>query len=84
MRAFLTLIVLAAVAIAVFGFWRVRRAQLREQRRAAWHAKRAEEDRIWRETMGDAATGSGGLGTPRPMGATRPLPGEDKASSGSR
>lgn len=77
MRTFLTLVVLAAVAIAVFGIVRARRAQVREQRRAAWHAKRAEEDRIWYETIGDAADESEAGIPPRPMGAARLPDGED-------
>jgi hypothetical protein len=81
MRALLILVVLVVGAIAIFGMWRTRQAQLKEQRRAAWHAKRAEEDRIWFETMGDTADGSGGLSAPRPMGAAR-LPDDDSTPSG--
>ena len=81
MRALLMLIVLVAAAAAVWAMWRSRRAQLREQRRAAWRARRAEEDRIWYETMGDAADGAGGLAAPRSMGAAH-LPDDQDAPSG--
>ena len=57
MRILLTLIILAVVAMVALGLWRARRAQQREGRRAAWHAKRAEEDRIWHERMGDDPPG---------------------------
>lgn len=57
MRVLVTLIILAVVALIVLGIWRARRAQLREERRAAWQAKRAEEDRIWYERMGEDSPG---------------------------
>ena len=53
MRALLILVVLVAVALAVFGVWRARQAQIKQQRHAAWRARRAEEDRIWYEKMGE-------------------------------
>ncbi|MGN6270053.1 MAG: hypothetical protein ACTHM0_09190 [Sphingomonas sp.] len=55
MRAVLLLIVL--IGIGAFLVWRMRRAQLREQRHAAWRARRAEEDRIWYEKMGEGPPG---------------------------
>jgi hypothetical protein len=53
MRALLALIVIAVVVAAVFMLLRARRAQLSQQRRSAWRAKRAEQDRIWYEKMGE-------------------------------
>jgi type II secretory pathway pseudopilin PulG len=57
MRVLMTLIILAVLVLIAFGLWRARRAQLREERRAAWQAKRAEEDRIWYEKMGEDSLG---------------------------
>ena len=53
MRALLILAIFVAVGLVVFGLWRARRAQIKQQRHAAWRAKRAEEDRIWYEKMGE-------------------------------
>lgn len=53
MRALLVLIIFTGMALGVLFVWRARRVQLRQQRHAAWRAKRAEEDRIWYERMGE-------------------------------
>lgn len=53
MRALLVLIIVVGMCVGVLLAWRARRAQVREQRHAAWRAKRAEEDRIWYEKMGE-------------------------------
>jgi len=57
MRAVLLLVIIVVIGIGVLLVWRVRRAQLREQRHAAWRARRAEEDRIWYEKMGEGPPG---------------------------
>jgi len=51
MRALLIVIIL--VGVAAFAVMRARRARLAQQRRAAWQAKRAEQDRIWYERIGE-------------------------------
>ncbi|MGN6277825.1 MAG: hypothetical protein ACTHM8_03770 [Sphingomonas sp.] len=53
MRSLLALIVIAVVVAAIVMLVRARRSALSQQRRSAWHAKRAEEDRIWYEKMGE-------------------------------
>ncbi|HEU4961478.1 MAG TPA: hypothetical protein VFT56_13855 [Sphingomonas sp.] len=85
MRAVLLLIIiLIVVALVAHAVLRQYRGRLRQRRRAAWQAKREEEDRIWYEKMGDTAEAvESPAGTPRPLGPAR-LPHDDEAPSGSR
>ena len=57
MRALLVLIIVVLLVVGALLVWRTRRAQVRGQRHAAWRAKRAEEDRIWYEKMGEDPPG---------------------------
>lgn len=57
MQALLVLIIVVGASLGVLLVWRARRAQVREQRHAAWRAKRAEEDRIWYDKMGEGPPG---------------------------
>ena len=51
MRALMFLVIVAAIALGIYGGWRLRRRAIHAQRRAARHARREEEERIWNETM---------------------------------
>jgi hypothetical protein len=73
-------IILFALALIGYASWRRYRGQVRRQRRAAWHAKRQEEDRIWYEKMGDTVD-MANAGVPRSLTAAR-APGEDEPSPG--
>lgn len=58
MRVLLPLVIIVVMAVIVIGIWRTRQSQLSDRRRAAWRAKRAEEDRIWYERMGGDQPGN--------------------------
>jgi hypothetical protein len=73
-------IILIAAALVGYASWRRYRMQVHQRRRAAWYAKREEEDRIWYEKMGDAAD-TAGTGAPRPLGRAS-VPGEDEVTPG--
>lgn len=51
MKTLLLLFVLAGI-VGYFA-WRWRKERRRQRLRAAWQARRAEEDRIWHDRMGD-------------------------------
>jgi hypothetical protein len=48
----IAIVVLAAVAIVTYALLRIGKQRERIRRRAAWRARRAEEDRIWEEQFG--------------------------------
>ena len=48
----IAIVALAAIAIVAGSLLRIGKQRQRVRRRAAWRARRAEEDRIWEEHFG--------------------------------